>query len=53
MQIRPLSADKLLSAESASNTEDGQQPSETIQMISIGEEKRHAVMVLTMMVILW
>ena len=38
MQIRPLSADKLLSAESASNTEEGQQPSETIQMISISEE---------------
>ncbi|HEY3527089.1 MAG TPA: hypothetical protein VGK47_12885, partial [Nitrososphaeraceae archaeon] len=32
MQIRPLSA------ESASNTEEGQQPSETIQMISISEE---------------
>jgi hypothetical protein len=40
MQIRPLSADKLLSAESASNPEEGQQPvaSETIQMISISEE---------------
>ncbi len=38
MQIRTLSADKLLSAESASNTEEGQQPSETIQMISISEE---------------
>ena len=38
MQIKPLSADKLLSAESASNTEEGQQPSETIQMISISEE---------------
>ena len=37
MQIRPLSADSL-SAESASNTEEGQQPSETIQMISISEE---------------
>src|SRR5918992_890901 len=38
MQIRTLSADKLLSAESASNIEEGQQPSETIQMISISEE---------------
>jgi hypothetical protein len=40
MQIRPLSAEKLLSAESASNPEEGQQPvaSETIQMISISEE---------------
>jgi hypothetical protein len=39
MQIRPLSADSL-SAESASNTEEGQRPvaSETIQMISISEE---------------
>jgi hypothetical protein len=43
MQIKPLTADKILSAESAmasSNTEEGQQPvaSEKIQMISIPEE---------------